>query len=499
MAKKSKKRKKSKTGLVQVVIGMVAAMMLLAIAFRILGGDAIAEKVEEELPQDHPELIQERDAADLEKHLNQMLDEMRSQPAKTRMEVKMELRRKIFECAQLLTEVADNDESRDNAAVQMMAAAQGISALQLGNPKIFDPSTIGELENTKTLKSLVKKYKSHPNPKVVQQAYSGRLLISVYEYTSHLRDRTADKESTAKHEVIAKTVFLETLEKYPEDLKILRPLKVSFQHLANKAPEMAQDLASTAFAKHSNSGPVLTQKYVRGLMDLMKLKAIDYEGLIRNRSFSNRGSQPLKDASLALLNDPEIGRTIQRQLISTSSWYESRSNLDSAREIYSAMVENSPNIKDEDVRKVLANIGKNGLLRLDLVGQPLTFSLTSTSGRKLDNEELKDKIVLLAFWSENSTNSIDMLKTLYNTKANIPADVVILPISTLQVKNEETLKLMEFYNDWDFVIGEDNDILKDFPLNFIPNIAVLDKDHRLVRLRVSLSNLPTYIKSLVVE
>lgn len=117
--------------------------------------------------------------------------------------------------------------------------------------------------------------------------------------------------------------------------------------------------------------------------------------------------------------------------------------------------------------------------RLDLLGKPLDLKIPVMSGKTIDLENLRGRVIALVFWSAESPHSVLWMQGFRNQLRKIPSsDAVFIGISLDENRDalEDMMKSMDIaWPTYFNAKGWESDLVRSLGINAIPTLWLVDK------------------------
>ena len=182
----------------------------------------------------------------------------------------------------------------------------------------------------------------------------------------------------------------DVLVKFPDTDRVSATIrlqfKVALQTDVNLAKQLAENVLRQGKLKDERAADLM--QYV---LDSYQIVQLNYDEMFINR-FANGdvGLRELEKTSLQLLDNPEVGVLVVNKVQATARWFEERRMYDVANRIYEGM-EDAAGLdrKVAETKDLLLRIGKTGRKRLSLIGEKISISGTTVTGKPVSDEDFR--------------------------------------------------------------------------------------------------------------
>ena len=162
------------------------------------------------------------------------------------------------------------------------------------------------------------------------------------------------------------------------------------------------------------------------------------------------------------------------------------------------LLEAQPLANDEELKSRIAD----DLRRVEMLGQPVALSASSTDGKPIDIADYRGRIVIVCFFATWSPPSILALDTIKRAVAAFPKERVQVVGVSLDTKPEPLGELLKSQSvAWPIVRdgqGWESPLIRGFGINALPTVWLLDREGKL-RALDALENTDGQIRSLLRE
>ncbi len=224
-------------------------------------------------------------------------------------------------------------------------------------------------------------------------------------------------------------LFADTIKRFPEDEYVASMIEAHTLVLLNEDPRYMQAL----FSKLRERNPVgsLKPTLERKMQNIADRLLLDFENF--DRKFTDRwangkaGRRELTKTASRLLGQPQIGFLLVRQAATLAQWFERNGFPEEAKLVFQDIVASiaKGNII-EDYRESANRVAVSGLTRIELQDQTIEYRGVDSAGTQLIDDDLKQKVVIVVYWSGKSSKSLKYLDALNANAGNLKNKAVCI-------------------------------------------------------------------------
>jgi len=196
--------------------------------------------------------------------------------------------------------------------------------------------------------------------------------------------------------------------------------------------------------------------------------------------WQNLGSDPDQRRDRAVTSALSFSQEFPKDRRAPRLLAEAASLCDSHPEEKRKLVEKAlsmpPTASDESLKKRLAD----DLKRINQLGKPVSLTFQS-SGRTVDVSQYHGKVVAIVFWAAESAPCLVWIRDFAGFASDIP-DLKVVGVSLDQDRNDLDDAKRSLKIDWPNAFdgkGWQNSIARDFGINALPTLWLLDRQGRL--------------------
>lgn len=451
--------KDEKTNLMALVMGMVTTLVLL---FGIFSDRVQNEKYDAKQEQRKEQIRKEKKADTLEELLIKLTGLGTKKNASFNIATDV-CRKRIAISEEIMTRGPVDENMRERAVCEGLLAHIKLYGLDFTqNMKI---ENIGD-----TLEAAYKPYLDDSNPSVYENA---RVALLTHRSFEHIKAEAEDVS-------VLVDLFSDTINRFPQSEYVASMIEAHLFVLIERDSKYVTKLFSKLREKNpAGSLDVQMETGMRNIADRLLLKQENF-----NHKYSDRwangvaGRRELVKTAGRLLNEPDGGLLLLRRLSTLSEWFERNEFFEEARAIYEGFsaAADRGNIVPE-YRAVAKRLGLAGLKRVALEGQTITYRGVDSDGKRLSDAELKEKVVIVIFWSVNSNESVRYLveknessKSFGNKPVCILAVCADEELATVakQMRRSKIVRIIEP----DFLAGK-NSLIEQCPPANLPHVMLV--------------------------
>jgi hypothetical protein len=307
---------------------------------------------------------------------------------------------------------------------------------------------------------------------------------------------------------IASIVDLSTalLKSYPENDYVLSTIDLVVKTLPIYDKNYGTKLRREMISRANEFKSPFTEDFVQSLIDHVKLNELGYRDLFENRWIDREaGQQQLFEATLQLATDPEGGELLIDQIKIVLNWLEQNNNYDQCQQVFQAILDSADNREVEATRLAARQLAEHGLARINLLGKKLEFNGKLISGDALDHADLKDKIVIVIFWSEEKPDSFSLIRKFHAEYLDLRRPRVrVLAVCTDDQFDDKLVLQSKQIPDFQIVTNRvgnrvENWLADQYPVDKLPHAMIIDRLGKVVDTNVPLDELITTTELLVMQ
>ena len=368
----------------------------------------------------------------------------------------------------LAREVIERNPS--DAQMRETAVCEGL----LAQVKLYGldfTENLGLEASSAKLKAAYTPYLEDTNPKVYSHARVAQLTHRSFE---KLKSGSDDVDEMVN-------LFADTIERFPDDEYVASMLEAHIYVLVDRDPAYSALLSAKLRERHppGTLSPVMERR-MRNIADLNLLTAENFERKYKDRwANGNAGRRDLIETMAKLLKEPQVGMLVIGQASKLAQWLERNSFYEESRTVYQEIAKSSDNGNVyEEYRPAAKQVAISGLTRLGLVGTTISFRGVDSAGKELIDADLKENVVVVVYWSENSERSVSYLAALNKSARTLEnKPIVILAVcidkqlkSDLSVLSQKSRSIRVLERNYGTGL---NSLLTDCPPGALPHVLMI--------------------------
>ncbi len=296
----------------------------------------------------------------------------------------------------------------------------------------------------------------------------------------------------------------DTLKKFPDDDRVASTIRLQFKAAVESDVTLAKELAEDILRKDSLKDEK-SAGFMQFVLDHYQIIKTNYDEMFVNRFVNGDvGLRELQKTSLQLINNPDSGPLVVDKVSEVANWFERRRQFDDADEIYQAMVEaGQQNRSIPETKELLAEIGKAGVKRMDLLGKKIPISGTTMAGKKIEEGDFDGRIILAMFFKPNQAASMKMLSLLERSAKRyagfgFPVRVIAVPSENEPFEESLPESFKEsrvHYFGWNG--GQPPELARMYPVTTFPHLMAIDHNGNMVQSNLDPTRYDRDIETLV--
>ena len=453
-----------RTNLLAMILGMITTFVMVFGVFGFGSEPVVNEKYNREQDRRKQELMDAKKAATLDELFIELAD--LGGRASSNLADMIRVSNSAVSISDEILERGPTSESmRELAVTEGMLARVKLYGLDLVNG--LDLNEVGP-----ELEAAYKPYLDDKNRKIYT---ASRVALLTHQSFETLKADNGDVEALVK-------LFENTMSRFPDDDHVATMIEAHLYVLIEKEPQYA----GTLFAKLRERNPpgALHDTMERKMVNVADRLLLTAEGF--NRKFSDRwangknGRIELSETVVRLLNNERIGLYLVQRALAVGQWFERNDFTPQAKAVYDAMIAsaNNGNVAEE-YRPDTIRYAEEGMTRLSLKGTTIVYRGKDSSGKPLNDAQLKKKIGIVVYWSVGSKDSLKYLAELNaSARALSNKPIVILAVCVdeklpadinVTMRKNPMIRIV----DPEFESGK-NSLLEDCPPGLLPHVMLVD-------------------------
>jgi len=359
------------------------------------------------------------------------------------------------------------------------------------SPKIEIPSAVANL------KTNARKYAQDSDQDIRRTARMGLFNLEAFEMIKEGNEPDVNYLA----EEIGKL-----FKDFPQDDLVLSNIGIVMGRYRKKYDrKVADQVAQILNSRKEEFESQKARAVIRDMVDESKLLEAKYVELFGNRWVNAEQSQrELFIKSKELANELDPGLKIINSVDQVAHWFEQNDQYDRSIEIYEEIAKASDTYSNADVAADAKKKAADGILRGKLVTQKIDLLGLQYNGKRLPESVVKDKVVLVVFWSVFDQPSIGLIKRL-NREAHDwelhGVRILAVNVDRKRIPNVEPIVLSAKENIF-FLVGDpkknfDNHVLKQCPSDQVPRAMLINRDGTVADVSVPITELNTEIDYMI--
>ena len=325
---------------------------------------------------------------------------------------------------------------------------------------------------------------------------------------SYLRSRRLKSCKNQELGDIASIVDRSTalLNSYPENEYVLSTIDLMIQSLSSYDKNFGTEMMREMISRQTNLSHNLLKRFIQSLIDELKLNESDYLNLFENRWINGEsGRQKLFETTLQLATDPEGGQLILEHVESVLNWLEQNDDFDQCKQVFQAILDSADNREVETTRLAARQLAEHGLTRINLLGKKLEFNGNLISGGALDQADLRDKIVIVLFWSAEEPESFGQIRKFHAVSLELRGPRVrVLAVCTDDQLDGKLVLHSKQIPDFQIVTNRvgnrvENWIADQYPVDRVPHAMIVNRLGKVADINVPMDELRTTTELLAMQ
>lgn len=307
--------------------------------------------------------------------------------------------RRIELAEQLVRRVPDDETIREEAVSEFLLANVKLYGLDFQNSELV----IDEI--SEKLQRAYRPYLEDENNSVQRNA---RIALLTHQTFESIKNEEGEPESLV-------SLYADTIDRFPQDSYVASMIESHIVVLLGANWKFAAALFDRLRQRFPIGAlkPVFEDRF-QNVADQLQLREADFD-----RKFADRwangadGRAELVATSGRLLSREGVGIHLVMRLNLLGQWLERNAFYEQASEVYQQIA------KSAAVGSVLARyrdramqVSRSGLVRCSLDNSKIDYRGVDLSGFELLDEQLKENVVIVVFWSASSADSVGYLQAL---------------------------------------------------------------------------------------
>lgn len=374
-----------------------------------------------------------------------------------------------IELANQLVERVPNDQSiRKEAVSEFLLANVKLYGLDFQSSELVIEGVGDKLEQA---------YRPYLDDESDSVRRNARVALLTHQTFETIKKSESDPESLV-------SLYSDTIERFPRDSYVASMVESHIVVLLGANREYTASLFEQLRQRYpiGSLDPVFEDRF-QNVADRLQLREADFDRKLADRWANGAdGRAELVATSGRLLSRGGVGIHLVTRINSLGQWLERNAFYEQAVEVYRQI---GDSVKDGSVlqrhRQMADQISRSGLIRCSLDTTQIDYRGIDYSDRELVDEELKENVVIVVFWSESSPDSIVYLKalsesgkTLGNKTLSILAvcldDDVPMNSPVLENKSPIVRIVMSEHE------GQKNSLLQQCPPGNLPHVMLVGFD-----------------------
>ena len=376
------------------MLGMMTTLLLLFGIFG-FGSEKIVNETYNAEQLRRKELREEKARADSLEELSLELSALGSAKAADFADSISKCQRRIKIANEILERGPTDEPMRQLVVTERILAYVKLYGLNyLENLQI--PNISAELE------AAYQPYLDDENKGILQHARVGQLTHRSFELIQ------SDGEGAS--ELV--DLFSDAIERFPDSDYVSSTIEAHVLVLIGYRPEHAATLIRQLEQRYADKQlkPVVRDMLVN-LSDRLKVDEADFD-----RKFADRwangatGRREMVDSCEQMLGAGNVGFFLLKKCLTLGQWLERNKFDEEAKDLYAAMLAASERGDITESQSVFAaQTATAGQRRVELRGSTIDYRGVNFSGKVLNDKELKEKIVVVVYWSAKSFESMEYI------------------------------------------------------------------------------------------
>ena len=352
-----------------------------------------------------------------------------------------------------------------------------------------------------SLTNVSKKYRDSSDQDIKKLA-----RLSLYKVNAFEIVRNNNKPHAQEVETLAEDTS-QLLTDFSDDDTVLATVATIFRYYLRRVDSkvMSEIVESLAARKVESESPKV-MRLITDLVDEAVMANAKYSQLFENRwSDGVDGQRELLETSIELTSEPNSGIMLVKKVDAVAHWFEQEDQYDEAVEIYEAILKSADTYRNQQVTAAAKKRAEDGIKRSKLVGEKIDLSGLLSDGKEYSSKELKDKVVLIVFWSalnpESKTVVLELSKSskdfqergIQMLAVNIDPNLAKKAMEKVTKLAPPGVKFLFGKTDGDY----SNNILQQCPSEIVPRILLVNQDGEVDDINIPKDEVPTQLDSLV--
>ncbi len=424
----------------------------------------------------------------------ELLAKLSQWPRDAETPIKLDTLGKRLELAETVLEHPELDEeNRVIAARAALSAAGQIYGICLDE----DIDSDGNVQ--KDLQRISNKFLNDKDPVVAREAKMSEVKLLVYD--------NIGRDLAGSYDRIQREI-LNLVNQSPNDPFALATIRLLAGRVKAADTVFGDKLYSVVLAEYQ-SLPNLDKKMLPALKSMEDKIAISQSeiGLLTPEIARTEKFEAYFQKLTSLINRTDTGIDYINRLYSVVGFLEGVREHKKAIRVLNKIRDSVQNRTDFNAKVQADRLSRFGLIRNSAIGKKLDFNDTDSSGLPVDVSILKNRPVVLAYYSPNNPNSENVLNELnqiYLMTVNTGVKFVAIAVEAPQSGKLD----FAFHPEWIKIQSippsgpQDSDdklsqIFKRLPVSHVPYFALVDPDGILREINIPTNQLKTRVEAIV--
>lgn len=419
-----------------MVMGMITTMVLIFGVFG-FGSDKIVNEEYNAEQMRRKELREEAERADSLDELTIRLTELGNQPTASFNEAAVSCQQRIALANEIIERGPTDEPMRETAVCEGILAH--IKLFGLDYTQNMELRDIGA-----DLEAAYTPYLDDENKEIYEHA-----RVALLTHRSFQKIKSGGQEAGDLVDL-----FSDTINRFTDNEYVASMIEAHLFVIVGTEPAYAKKLYGSLLERHPPSSlePAMASM-MYNMSDRLLLHDEDFKRKVDDRWANGlAGRRELVKTCTRLLGQAEIGDLLIRKLLSLGHWFERNDFFEESKSIYDEILSSAkvgnilPAYREAASRGALA-----GLKRLSLVDKTIDFQGVDVAGKQLMDDEVKQNVVVVVYWSVDSPESIQCLGKLNQSRAfgNKPISILAVcadeetPDEVKQMRKSSRMQIIE--------------------------------------------------------
>lgn len=397
-------------------------------------------------------------------------------------------RRRVMAAEQLMLQDCTDEEFRLAAKAKLLALSS------IYNTSLDTGFQIEVSEDADELKRFAQGLSLEPDDAIRLDA---RLTIAGIELieSAKLKDAQPNVDQAANS-------IIELLKDFPDEEKVVGYLQMVYPSILELNPDFGLQLTQKLIPHGAEFKQKHQAQLFRNFYDLAKLATTKLKSKRENVfAGGEEATQELYSIADELASDPNGGEMIIQEFQLLVHWMEQEQEFARALKAYQSIIESAAQRSTTELAEKAREIGRDGILRCNLIGKQFEFRGERIVGGQLDADQYKGYFVVVMFLTFERMNVEALINEIYPEIASL-ANRQVRFIGVTLDKNPDPafsalathFPLIEFLQR-----GKDDDqppsIYGQYPAKIVPQLILINPDGVVIRTGKS----PTELSQVVNE